>query len=98
MPTLTTKCFGPGCSRDALPGSKFCMGCRDKAGRKPYYTFNTPKGPVELEDLLKAKGWYESFCAGNALKYLLRHDTKENAKADLEKARFYINQLLGDSQ
>jgi hypothetical protein len=93
---MTTLCAL--CNEPALPSSKYCQACRDKPGRKPYYTFDTPKGAIELEDLLKAKGWYEGFYAGNALKYLLRHDTKSAPQADLEKARFCINQLLGDSQ
>lgn len=35
-----------------------------------------------------------NFCLGNALKYIWRAGLKQNAKEDLEKAIFYINQEL----
>lgn len=36
----------------------------------------------------------EAFCAGNAIKYILRWH-KKNGIEDLEKARWYISQLIG---
>jgi hypothetical protein len=36
------------------------------------------------------------FCKGNALKYLWRSGLKGDAREDLLKARWYINQMLHD--
>ena len=35
-----------------------------------------------------------SFCLGNAIKYILRCDKKENRKKDLEKAIWYLKREI----
>lgn len=54
------------------------------------------QGGLEVIDIIKAftadlKG-EAAFCAGNAIKYILRFHHK-NGKEDLEKAKWYINRL-----
>lgn len=34
------------------------------------------------------------FCAGNAIKYIARHEHKDNPLEDLEKARWYLDHLI----
>ncbi len=54
-------------------------------------------GGLEASDVIKAftgelKG-YGAFCAGNAIKYILRWNRK-NGKEDLRKAKWYIDELI----
>ena len=37
---------------------------------------------------------HETFCIGNAIKYLMRYKLKGNPRQDLEKAVWYINKEL----
>lgn len=37
-----------------------------------------------------------SYCMGNAIKYLLRHQDKGKPVQDLEKCIWYINRMIGD--
>ncbi len=37
-----------------------------------------------------------SYCMGNAIKYLLRHQDKGKPKQDLEKCQWYINKMIED--
>ena len=37
-----------------------------------------------------------SYYMGNVIKYVLRHMEKGNEKQDLEKARWYLNKMIGD--
>lgn len=37
-----------------------------------------------------------SYYMGNVVKYVLRHGKKNNAKQDLEKARWYLNKMIED--
>lgn len=40
---------------------------------------------------------YDAFCAGNAIKYILRWNHK-NGKEDLRKAKWYIDELLKEKK
>ena len=54
-------------------------------------------GGIETKDYLIAKlgvEGYRSYCYGNVLKYVSRAKYKGKEKQDLEKARWYINELL----
>lgn len=57
------------------------------------------KGPAGLEAIDVIKEFTEglsgvdAFCAGNAIKYILRWNNK-NGTEDLEKAKWYINKLI----
>ena len=64
---------------------------------------NHPKhyqGNVECIDAIEAAiqglEGMEAMCTGNAIKYLWRWK-KKGGRQDLEKARWYINRLLGDN-
>jgi hypothetical protein len=37
---------------------------------------------------------FKSYCQGNALKYLWRHQYKSNPIEDLKKAQWYINKII----
>jgi hypothetical protein len=54
-------------------------------------------GSIECIDAIKealgAEG-FESWCQGNAIKYLWRYKYKGSAKQDLEKSVFYINKII----
>lgn len=52
---------------------------------------------IECIDVIRAfygDESYESFCLGNALKYVMRCRDKENYVQDLKKARFYIDEII----
>lgn len=52
---------------------------------------------LEAKDVIKAftagLNGYDAFCAGNVIKYVLRW-YKKNGTEDLEKAKWYINELV----
>lgn len=54
-------------------------------------------GGLEASDVIKEftadLTGYDAFCAGNAIKYILRWNHK-NGKEDLRKAKWYIDELL----
>lgn len=55
------------------------------------------QGGIECFDVIKAfygDDAFEGFCAGNVLKYTMRYKYKGNPKQDLEKARFYLNEII----
>ena len=50
-------------------------------------------GGIETIEVIKAKltpEQYRGFCHGNALKYLMRAEHKEDPMRDFEKAHYYI--------
>lgn len=55
-----------------------------------HYTY----GSIETIDMIESCGWLPHFCAGNALKYLTRHEHKGKKIEDLEKANWYISKLI----
>lgn len=59
---------------------------------------NHPKhynqGGIEVIEVIKAFGWAVPFCLGNAVKYILRAEHKNNTVEDLEKARWYLDYAL----
>lgn len=55
-----------------------------------HYTY----GSIETIDMIESCGWLPHFCAGNALKYLTRHEHKGKKIEDLEKADWYITKLV----
>ena len=58
------------------------------------------QGKVECIDAIEAAiqglDGMEAMCTGNAIKYLFRWKRK-GGRTDLEKARWYINRILGDN-
>jgi hypothetical protein len=37
---------------------------------------------------------YEGYCVGNVIKYISRYTKKGNPKQDLEKAMYYLNEII----
>lgn len=69
----------------------------DMVNDPPHYTIGPAKcracgEGIECIDITK----HMDFCKGNALKYLWRSGLKGDAREDLLKARWYINQMLHD--
>lgn len=65
----------------------------DPVNHPGHYT----NGGIECKDAIRAALgdtlYADGFCRGNAMKYLWRYPLK-NGKEDVEKARFYINEIL----
>ena len=57
----------------------------DMIGAPPHYTSNNGSG-IECIDITE----HLSFNAGNAVKYLWRHESKGDPVADLRKAQWYV--------
>lgn len=51
-------------------------------------------GNIETIEAIDDWGWTVGFCAGNAIKYVSRHEHKGKPIEDLEKAAWYINHLI----
>lgn len=52
-------------------------------------------GNIETIDVIESMGWGTGFNLGNAIKYIMRCEHKENKEADLKKAIWYLNRELG---
>jgi len=50
--------------------------------------------PYEVIKVLYAWGLDKSFCLGNAIKYIARHEHKGSALEDLKKARWYLDEHI----
>ena len=48
--------------------------------------------------VIEAWGFGEGFCAGNAIKYILRAQHKGKEREDLEKALWYLDRLLDNPE
>lgn len=70
------------------------MTTNDKEVHHPdHYTV----GGIETKDYVLAKlgvSGYVSYCIGNILKYVSRAMYKGKMRQDLEKAKFYIDEIL----
>ena len=49
-------------------------------------------GKIEVIDFVEA--WQLDFCAGNAVKYIVRSPYKGSPLEDLKKARWYVDRLI----
>lgn len=65
----------------------------DAVNHPEHYT----NGDIECKDAIRSalgdELYTDGFCRGNAIKYLWRYVHK-NGIEDIEKARFYINEIL----
>lgn len=61
----------------------------DPVNHPPHYKH----GGIETIDIIEAKGL--GFHLGNAVKYILRAGHKDDARQDIEKARWYLDRWLG---
>ena len=83
----------------ALATSLYCANCRDKQASQAHYHLTLPDGnKAEALDIMHALGHFNGYCYGAALAYLLRAPRKGTESEDLRKARFFINELLGESE
>lgn len=62
----------------------------DVVNHPSHYTF----GKIEVIDMIDSAGWLPEFCAGNAIKYIMRHQHKGKKIEDLKKARWYLDKLI----
>ncbi len=64
----------------------------------PKETVNHPShynsGNIETIEAIEDWGWSVGFCAGNAIKYISRHQHKNKPVEDLKKAQWYIERLI----
>jgi len=69
----------------------------DPVERPSHYT----AGSIECIDAIKAattQEEFEGFLRGNVLKYLWRCNLKSNKTEDLNKARWYLNRLIEETE
>ncbi len=64
----------------------------DVVNHPPHYI----RGGIEVIDVLEA--FNLGYCAGNAVKYLLRYQFKGKALEDLKKAQWYVNRLVTNTE
>ena len=60
---------------------------KEKVNHPDHYN----SGKFEAMDVIADAGYGEGFCVGNALKYILRAQHKEDEIDDLKKARWYLD-------
>jgi hypothetical protein len=67
----------------------------DLINHPPHYT----KGKIEtilvIEDVIQFWPAHEAYSVGNVIRYISRAVHKGNKQADLEKAQFYLDRLVG---
>tara|TARA_R100001086_G_C11812769_1_gene252014 strand:- start:596 stop:841 length:246 start_codon:yes stop_codon:yes gene_type:complete len=51
-------------------------------------------GKIEVIDAIH--DWGLDFCLGNVVKYVARHNHKENSLEDLKKAKWYLEYYIAD--
>lgn len=70
----------------------------DVVNHPPHYNTNLPEG-VEVIDIIAAQtaplSGMQAVAQANVIKYVLRWQ-KKNGVQDLEKARFYLDRLIGE--
>ena len=66
-----------------------------KLGEAVNHPSHYNQGNIEVIDYIEDIGIGEDFCAGNAIKYLSRYKYKGKPLEDLEKAKWYIERLIG---
>lgn len=65
---------------------------KDDVNHPEHYTL----GKIEVFDFIKA--WDLSFAEGNVVKYTVRAPYKGNTLKDLQKARWYLDQLIKEAE
>lgn len=71
--------------------SKFTMG--ERVNHPAHYKANGIEAIDVIQAFTENLGGIEAFCAGNAIKYLLRWSHK-NGVEDLKKAKWYIDKII----
>lgn len=70
----------------------FMKNTPDPVSRPEHYTL----GKIEVFDFIKA--WELSFAEGNVIKYVTRAPYKGKRLQDLQKARWYLDQLIEEAK
>ena len=65
----------------------------DNINHPTHYNINW-KGEQAIETFEYIKSWKMEYAEGNVIKYVSRHKYKGKALQDLEKARWYLNQMI----
>ena len=65
----------------------------DKVNHPKHYNINW-KGEQAIEPYSFINSWRMGYAEGNIIKYVSRHKYKGKALQDLEKARWYLNQMI----
>lgn len=68
----------------------------DPVNHPAHYTQYSMECIDMIEVLGLGWGAENTWCAGNAFKYIFRHRHKANPVEDLKKARWYLNRLIGN--
>ncbi len=82
---------------DAMNSADIYEKYTDPVERPSHYT----AGNIECIDAIKAattQEEFEGFLRGNVLKYLWRCNLKSNKTEDLNKARWYLNRLIEETE
>jgi hypothetical protein len=82
---------------DAMNSADIFGDYTDPVERPSHYT----AGNIECIDAIKAattQDEFEGFLRGNVLKYLWRCNLKSNKTEDLNKARWYLNRLIEETE
>ena len=67
----------------------------DLVNHPPHYTQGGVECIQALKSALGPEG-FRAYCRGSAIKYLWRGPHKGTEQQDYEKARWYLNQLIGE--
>lgn len=67
----------------------------DPVNHPPHYTAGRIECIDAIEAMVGGMDGESGFLAGQVLKYLWRHQSKDNAHQDLCKARWYLDRLIG---
>ena len=65
----------------------------DMVNSPPHYNAGSLECIEAIREALGHDG-FNSYCQGNALKYLWRHQYKSNPIEDLKKCQWYINKII----
>lgn len=83
----------PGGRRPSLDKVTEAMRAAEKVNHPSHYGGDTVYETIKV---LEAWGLDQSFCLGNAVKYISRAGKKGDALTDLKKAKFYLDREIAN--
>ena len=69
----------------------------DQINHPKHYNINW-KGEKAIETFDYIKSWEMNYAQGNVIKYVSRYPYKGKSVEDLKKARWYLDQLIGQEE
>jgi len=69
----------------------------DPVNHPKHYNINW-KGEKAIETFDYIKSWEMNYAQGNVIKYVSRYPYKGKSVEDLKKARWYLDQLIGQEE